>query len=494
MHAVSVRGERFVDSFGREVILHGMGLVCKDKSRNYIGDWNESDFMKMQQWGCNVIRLGIIWDGLEPEPGVYDDAYLDQMEAWVRLAEQYGMHVFLDMHQDLYSYRYADGAPEWATITDDLPHVNDGIWSDAYLFSPAVQRAFDRFWENAPAPDGIGLQDHYAAAWRHVARKFGHNPCVIGYDLMNEPFIGSQVNDIQPLMFHQYGIETAQITGQSSWNEEELPAVWMDPVKRMEALRLMEDPELFRRVIDVTEQGYKQFEQTKLMAFYRKTAAAIREADPTGLLFLETSYFCNLGVRSGIEPIVRDDGLRDPYQVYAPHGYDLVTDTDFVHTPSSSRVQVIFDRHEETRSRLRMPMLVGEWGAYGDSEHAGEAALAIKKIFERSLCSDTYWCYTHPDIDQYSSFKGVQRGYPAAVAGELLRYAYDAGTGRFELEWVERASDGESTVIYLPKLAGKRVLLSAGEHFDTVQIGGGESGYLHIHPHMPGERRKLVVE
>ena len=38
-----------------------------------------------------------------------------------------------------------------------------------YTVMPALNRAFDHFWANDPGPGGVGLQDRYAAAWRHVA-------------------------------------------------------------------------------------------------------------------------------------------------------------------------------------------------------------------------------------------------------------------------------------------------------------------------------------
>ena len=98
-------------------------------------------------------------------------------QEWTKLigwAEKYGLYVFLDMHQDLYSCKYSDGAPEWATLTDERPHITEGnmVWSDAYITSPAIQRAFDNFWANTPASDGVGIQEHYARAWRHVAKRY----------------------------------------------------------------------------------------------------------------------------------------------------------------------------------------------------------------------------------------------------------------------------------------------------------------------------------
>jgi endoglycosylceramidase len=37
----------------------------------------------------------------------------------------------------------------------------------------------------------VGIQDRYAAAWRHVASRFRSVPGVLGYELFNEPFPGS---------------------------------------------------------------------------------------------------------------------------------------------------------------------------------------------------------------------------------------------------------------------------------------------------------------
>lgn len=105
MQKVRVSGNRFVDEQGRHVILHGINMVCKDKSRNYIGDWGDTDFAKLKQRGFNVIRLGVIWDGVEPEPGTYDLVYLERLRSLIRLANRHGLHVYLDMHQDLFTSR-----------------------------------------------------------------------------------------------------------------------------------------------------------------------------------------------------------------------------------------------------------------------------------------------------------------------------------------------------------------------------------------------------
>lgn len=484
--SIRVLGGQFVDREGRQIILHGINMVCKDKG-NYIGAWDEEDFRKLKEWGFNVVRLGIIWDGVEPEPGKYDDGYLAEMERFVEYAAKQGLWVFLDMHQDLYGVDFGDGAPHWATLTDGEPHVTGEVWSDAYLISPAVQRAFDHFWNNTPAEDGIGLQDHYAAAWRHVAERFGGNPAVIGYDLMNEPFIGSDVNRIQPLMYMKYAKEIAAAQKISDPDIEQLIQDFFDPEKRMKALQFMSKTERYASIIDVVTEGYARFERDTLSAFFSKVAQAIRQVDSETAIFLETNYFSNIGVISGIEPAVDVNGNRDANQVYAPHGYDLVTDTNFSNAANAERVQLIFERHEQTRQRLNMPLVIGEWGAYYGSSGAKEAAYVVKELLEKLLCGDTYWSYEGRDMDQYTFFKAIRRAYPMAVVGCLQHYHYDPDSEVFTMSWEEAytAAAGSSraaTVIYVPDLKKAEnegvALSSSGDSFHLESIEGSNAGYV----------------
>ena len=149
-----LKGPGSIDSFGRQVILSGINKVNKDKKMNYTDNDSLSSYEQLSKYGFNCIRLGLIWDGVEPEPGKYDEKYLDKIEERINWAAQNGIYVMLDMHQDLYGQSFAegsamgDGAPRWATITENQPHITGTIWSDSYLISPAVQKAFDNFWAN----------------------------------------------------------------------------------------------------------------------------------------------------------------------------------------------------------------------------------------------------------------------------------------------------------------------------------------------------------
>ena len=201
---ISVNSQKFIAPDGRQIVLTGINYISKDPREKYMRKDSPEVFEKFKNWGFNCIRLGIIWAGLEPEPGKYNEEYLAEIDKRIQWAADNGIYVFLDMHQDLYGSKFSDGAPEWATLDEGKPHVTGDIWSDSYLISPAVQTAFDNFWNNTPSSDGIGLQDHYANLWKYIAKRYANNTTVIGYDIMNEPFIGTSANNILPLLLTAY--------------------------------------------------------------------------------------------------------------------------------------------------------------------------------------------------------------------------------------------------------------------------------------------------
>lgn len=491
--AVKVQGMRFVDGTGREVLLHGVNMVCKDKKSHYIGNWDERDFKKLKSWGMNVIRLGVIWDGLEPEPNVYNDDYIEKLRHFIRLAEQQDIWVFLDMHQDLFSSAFGDGAPLWATITDGELYEAGATWSDAYLFNGAVQNAFDHFWRNTPGPVGKGIQDHFIDAWKYLVQKLHIEPNVIGYDLLNEPFIGREATDVMDKMMNQYAEIYQSQNGDIE--QEEIFAAFLDPNRKEDYFHLLEDAAIFQQVIDAPSPILHKFEQTILSPFFQRVTDAIRTIDDKRILFLETNYFANLGVSIMIQPLLDHAGNKESQQVYAPHAYDLVVDTELAHTANDRRLDLIFERHEQTKQRLGIPMMFGEWGAFYNTNNTAHISLHIKRLMERLLCSDTYWDYT-PDMDQYLPFLGVRRAYPMAVSGNLYQYRHEEGIGSFQMRWKE--SLNESTIIYFPNIQeveqANVVLSPAGSNYRIHRIEDSSAGYLEIPEAVKGVRSLVITK
>jgi len=87
---------RIVDSQGRDVLLRGANV-------NSLGEYwrgvpeldptipvSDTDWDEMSAHGFSVIRLLITWSRVEPTGGVIDQAYLDEVDAYVRSAAEHG--------------------------------------------------------------------------------------------------------------------------------------------------------------------------------------------------------------------------------------------------------------------------------------------------------------------------------------------------------------------------------------------------------------------
>ena len=186
-------GRWLTDAAGRVVVLHGTNMVYKlapyDPQAAGFGD---SDAAFLARIGMTTVRVGVIWKAVEPQPGVYDDVYLGHIAATVQTLARHGIVSLLDFHQDMYNETFqGEGAPDWAVLDDGLPNAPRAGFPTNYLVNPALQRAFENFLADRAGPGGIGLQERFAAAWAHVARRFAADPSVLGYEVLNEPFPGS---------------------------------------------------------------------------------------------------------------------------------------------------------------------------------------------------------------------------------------------------------------------------------------------------------------
>ncbi len=366
---IQVQGRQFVTDTGEIFSAHGINMVCKDKTRNYIGDYTPEDFKFLKENGFNLIRLGLIWDGAEPEPGLYDEDYFKKIDAVIEMAASADIPVFLDMHQDLYGTVFEDGAPAWATLTDDCEHIRTDLWSESYLLSPAVQHAFDNFWNNSAAPDGTGLRDHYVNLWKYIAERYASNPYVIGYDLMNEPFPGSK------------GAEIAGIIGE---------------VAGPDGMAALEDEEKIAELISKIAPITAKFETGTLVPFYSEVAEAIRSVDPDTIIMLESNYFANAAIPTALSPAVAKDGAPFSYQAYVPHGYDILVDTEDYGAGGFERVAFIFSTLFEGAERIGLPTFIGEWGCYPNASDAEKAQAAfLLNLFKEHGVGNVYFDFSH---------------------------------------------------------------------------------------------------
>lgn len=231
-------GRRLRDAHGRHRVLHGINLVAKGRSgehgdfvaRGFAGSWTADDIADLAARGFTFVRLGVIWAAVEPRPGAYDDHYLDWIAEQLDLIHEAGMLAVLDAHQDLYSQRFSDGAPDWATLTD-LPFEPTGLWSDAYLTSGA------------------------------------------GYDLLNEPAPGSAAPQIFGAVIGAF----AQATDQ---HPEQLLADFADPEAKLRQLARLDDEAVHRAIGDAVHPLVAEFEQQSVARLMARVTRAVRAVDP----------------------------------------------------------------------------------------------------------------------------------------------------------------------------------------------------------------------
>jgi endoglycosylceramidase len=188
---LSHRGPFLTDRTGRVVFIHGVNAVFKRPP--YVAPRTASGFTArdadfLARNGFNGVRLGVLFAGVMPRPGVINQHYLNQIDRIVQLLASRHIWVLLDFHQDAFNERFSgEGFPDWAVNDDGLPFVDLGSFfvNDQ---TPAVQRAYDHLWNN-----DANLWRYYAQAWKAVAKKWRDQPYLMGYDLFNEPNAGTQM-------------------------------------------------------------------------------------------------------------------------------------------------------------------------------------------------------------------------------------------------------------------------------------------------------------
>jgi endoglycosylceramidase len=104
---VNQNTHQIVDEFGRTRFFHGTNVVMKEAPWYRPSDWvpgvssfGEQDVQNMHELGLNVVRLGHHWAGAEPVRGQYNQTFLDIMKKQTKLAEDNGIYVLVDVHQD----------------------------------------------------------------------------------------------------------------------------------------------------------------------------------------------------------------------------------------------------------------------------------------------------------------------------------------------------------------------------------------------------------
>ncbi len=455
MDKIFTKGTAFIDKNGRQRIFNGVNFVCKsavpdsDGIVHFKTDITDSLTERLAENGINIVRLGVTWEGIEPQPGEYNTVYLDEVKDTLKILEKHGIYAFIDWHQDLFSCHNltsGDGAPRWACIKSlKKPHDPYLIWAEGYFAHPGVHKCFDAFWDNTPV-SGKGLQDRYCEMLAFTAKYLSGCGSVMGYDVFNEPFPGTDGGKVFRRLVMR-GIETGLLS-----KRVDRKKIISDVLEGriMDALSVADDSLVYHRVIEAGYDIIRKFDTEKYYPFLVRAAKAIRDAVGEGIIFAENSYYSNLGIPFSL-PVPTDENgepLRD--FAFAPHGYDITVDTPLTNEASPYRVDHIFNEHERTQKRLGVPVLVGEWGGMVDGGERYPALEHLVDKFDRNRWSQTYWHY----IDNFTDTKIgeiICRAYPVAVAGDINYYGVDRKLNTFTLSYTGSSDIKAPTLVFLPK-------------------------------------------
>lgn len=376
-----------VDENGRVRFFHGINLV--EKSPPYYPQVTESDVKQMSQLGFNVVRLGCMWEALEPVRGQYNMTYLGKIIELVHLFGKYNITVVLDNHQDIIGRRYCgEGFPDWISPKkDSLPfpipvnmkkipldpktgypvRCNDTSYWGLNYFTDVAGSAFQNIYDNYD-----GYQDSLIGYWKLVSSTFNRTDNVLGYDLINEPWAGD---------------------------------IYTDP-------RLILEP------------GYADWKNFQPM--YQKIGEMIYKVDPNHLVFFEPVTWDYLETGFTAPP------TKNHLSVLSYHIYCL--DYHGRMKPEQWKVCNIssfdmFDKRKEDIKRLAIGGFMTEFGELGDTPDGraelGNMTWKANQLFQ----SWTYWGF---DFNDNGLTKILTQTYPVAVAGEPISLRFDRWSGYFD--------------------------------------------------------------
>lgn len=468
-------GPYIVDPQGRVVILRGFntGNIAKD-GVNVYGPLQQELPTRNPAWGFNCMRLVFVWEGLEPTPGTYDEAYLKRLEELVAICHAAGVWAVLDMHQDLFSRRYGgDGAPAWACQDKGLPMTQAPYWGLNYLAAP-VMACFDAFWADAPGPDGIGIQTHYIKAWQHVARRFRDDPTVVGYDLMNEPYVGSDMASILAALFAWVG-KTSGPGTLTKWMaavaSPDPQAQFAELAAPLQDLRVLEG--LFRDL----EPAVQRFETAKQQPFHDRLVTAIREVDPNHICFFEPMVLAGCGVKTALQTPRRPDGTPHPNVAFAPHYYETSTEIGLAYEGNAERGRWLIQRGVDSGTRLGLPVWFGEWCSPSTAAFANPHFFRDQlDAFDAHLAGWAAWSWDVLLRDE--ALVHLTRPGLRAIAGTPL--AASCQDGWMELRFRPDPAQGDTLVWFPP--ATKPTLEARLEDGRAVTWERDAQGLVHLRP------------
>jgi endoglycosylceramidase len=418
-----VESRRLLDPYGRQATLHGLNMAGSHKAdggSDYLGGETPEFYQRLHDAGFRALRFLTTWAAVMPSEGAVDAAYLDALELRLQWAEDAGLVVIVDMHQDLYGegftmagwgYSIGDGAPVWSCPNDHQLSAEQSTWFLYYL-DPAVAGCFDNFWNNG------STQAYFVQAWAAVAERLGAHPAVIGIDPLNEPGWGSLLNELT-------------------------------------------------------------YENDDMVPLYGAVVTAVRTARPDLIAFVEPGGRKNVTGTTTMSSLPFGNAVYAPH-MYSP---TMEAGGQYVPSSHYSAFQDMLTTDRAEADALDSALLVGEWGS-GISDEANLALFVgdVSDLLDASAVSWTLWeagpgggyCLTS-SLDTFKPWaSALATPYPERVNGTGLGYGYDPATGTLTLDFVAGDHAELPTLLAVPTSFGAPTLGSSTNVAALEPAGTGE--------------------
>ena len=145
---IRVKGNKFVDSRGKEIVFRGLCFAdAVDIDR--AGHWDSIFFNEAKNWGANIVRFALHPSSIRNNGW---DETLEVLDRGVALAKKAGLYVIMDWHS--------------------IGNLKDELFTDTRNYVTTQEETF-RFW-------------------RDVAKRYKDEPTVAMYELFNEPTVSGR--------------------------------------------------------------------------------------------------------------------------------------------------------------------------------------------------------------------------------------------------------------------------------------------------------------
>lgn len=439
----------FVDSFGRVRLFHGVNAVYKEAPwlpdvENFSAEdsLDPTTMELLKEWGFNVVRLGVMWPGVEPEPARIDSGYLQRVKRLTRDLAEHGIYTIADLHQDIGSSHFCgEGVPEAYVdallrdphsrmaqvprfpepLASNIPRNGSGFPERAECLKRLFSEYYSTFQVGALWAElyreGSQLYEGFLRYWTAVAEEFKDEPQLMAFELLNEPS-GTCLE--------------ARTAPECLLSGEAMP------------IRFNND-----------------IEAQRLMPLYQAAARIIRGAGAPQVILYEPTVWPKIGTEVFPGPALGDD----PQQGLAYHIYCAPGDgSSAIAGLICDAAQTIFERtfYPFLQRHKRLVGFMTEFGAVRGNSRELAHLRDLLQAADDHLQSWTYWqlkkfrdfttanaqeaLFTADGRVETAKLRTLSRTYAVATAGVPTKMHFEAGV--FELDFVATVQEAP-TEIYL---------------------------------------------